>query len=122
MNRTIKYFSIVILLLILAFGIQAMGQNLVKENQKSLFDGTSLAGWELVNPTFQDLWYVKDSTIHCGDGKRTISANTYLYTTDEYEDFEFRCLFRITGDPSTGMINSGIQYRSQVHDGKMVGY
>ncbi|MBU1822006.1 MAG: DUF1080 domain-containing protein, partial [Bacteroidetes bacterium] len=51
-----------------------------------------------------------------------IPTNTYLYTEKEYQDFEFRCLFRLTGDPKTGMINSGIQYRSIIKDGKMVGY
>lgn len=30
-------------------------------------------------------------------------------TLEAFEDFEFRCLFRLTGNPSTGMINSGIQ-------------
>lgn len=88
----------------------------------SLFDGTTFSGWKLVNPEYKDLWYVKDSVIHCGDGTRTIPANTFLHTTKEYENFEFRCLFRITGDPSTGLINSGIQYRSYVEDGKMIGY
>jgi hypothetical protein len=51
-----------------------------------------------------------------------IPENTYLYTEKEYSDFEFRCLFRLSGDPKTGLINSGIQYRSQVHNGQIVGY
>ena len=51
-----------------------------------------------------------------------IPANTYLHTLKEYEDFEFRCLFKLTGDPKTGMINSGIQYRSVLEKGTIVGY
>jgi hypothetical protein len=42
-------------------------------------------------------------------------------TEKEYKDFELRCLFRISGDHKTGLINSGIQYRSEAKH-KMVGY
>ena len=42
--------------------------------------------------------------------------------TKEYGDFEFRCLFRISGDHKTGLINSGIQYRSLVQGKKIIGY
>ncbi|CAN5506449.1 DUF1080 domain-containing protein [soil metagenome] len=89
---------------------------------KSLFDGKTLTGWKTVDPADAALWSVKDSVIRSGDGVKKIPANTYLYTLKEYGDFEFRCLFRLSGDPSTGMINSGIQYRSLVEGGKMVGY
>ena len=88
----------------------------------ALFDGKSLTGWKTANPTDANLWSVADSTIKCGDGVNKIPANTFLHTTKEYEDFEFRCLFRLTGDPQTGMINSGIQYRSFVKNGDMIGY
>ncbi|WP_229252575.1 3-keto-disaccharide hydrolase [Dyadobacter helix] len=88
----------------------------------SLFDGKTLAGWKTVNPADEKLWYVKDSTIMSGDGVNKIPANTYLYTTKSYSDFEFRCLFKLSGDASTGLINSGIQYRSVVEGDKMVGY
>ena len=49
-------------------------------------------------------------------------ANTYLHTVKEYGDFEFRCLFRLSGDQKTGLINSGIQYRSLLKRGKIIGY
>ncbi|MFD2570443.1 DUF1080 domain-containing protein [Spirosoma soli] len=87
-----------------------------------LFDGKTLTGWKTLNPADKDLWYVADSLIKGGDGVRKIPANSYLYTLKEYGDFEFRCLFRLSGNPATGMINSGIQYRSLVDGGKMVGY
>ncbi len=92
------------------------------ETSVSLFDGKTLDGWKTANPDYQSWWSVADSTIRSGDGVKKIPANTYLHTTKEYGDFEFRCLFRLTGDPATGMINSGIQYRSFVKDGKMIGY
>lgn len=122
MLRVGKYLVAAILLAMMLFGIDARGQNLVSKSEKVLFDGVSLDGWDVVNPDYRDLWYVKDSTIFGGDGHQNIPGNTYLHTKEEYENFEFRCLFRITGDPSTGMINSGIQYRSQIKDGLMIGY
>ena len=85
-------------------------------NSTSLFDGKTLTGWKTVNPANQELWYVEDSVIMAGNGIDKIQENTYLYTEKEYDDFEFRTLFRLTGDPETGMINSGIQYRSIIHD------
>ncbi len=88
----------------------------------SLFDGKTLKGWKTANPDYQSWWSVADSTIRSGDGVKKIPANTYLHTTKEYGDFEFRCLFRLTGDPATGLINSGIQYRSFVKADKMIGY
>lgn len=89
---------------------------------EDLFNGQNLEGWKTVNPDYADLWYVKDSTMYGGDGTMLIPENTYLHTLREYENFELRCLFRLTGDPQTGMINSGIQYRSFIRDGMMIGY
>ena len=88
----------------------------------SLFDGKTLTGWKTVDPAQADLWFVKDSTIRSGDGVKKIPENTYLHTLKEYGDFEFRCLFRLSGDPKTGMINSGIQYRSVIEGTKIIGY
>ena len=88
----------------------------------SLFNGKSLAGWKTVNPADQGLWSVTDSVITCGDGVNKIESNTYLQTEKEYSDFEFRCLFRLSGDHNTGLINSGIQYRSKVVNGEIIGY
>jgi hypothetical protein len=96
------------------------GQKSVKST--ALFDGKTLTGWKTVDLANEKYWYVKDGIITGGDGITKIPENTYLYTENEYGDFEFRCLFRLSGDPSTGMINSGIQYRSKVQGGKMIGY
>ncbi|WP_025764247.1 3-keto-disaccharide hydrolase [Dyadobacter tibetensis] len=101
-------------------GLAAQAQSLPKS--QSIFNGRDLTGWTTVNPAKMSAWSVVDSTIRSGDGTYKIPANTYLYTTKEYADFEFSCLFKIWGDASTGLINSGIQYRSIVKDGKMIGY
>lgn len=97
-----------------------MAQSTVKA--VSLFDGKTLTGWKTVDPAHSKLWFVKDSVIRSGDGLNKIPDNTYLHTTNEYGDFEFRCLFRLSGDPKTGMINSGIQYRSILEGSKIIGY
>ncbi|GGW51787.1 3-keto-disaccharide hydrolase [Arenibacter certesii] len=88
----------------------------------SLFDGTTLKGWEVVNKENNKYWSVVDSIITGGDGISNIPVNTYLRTSDSYEDFEFRALFRLTGDHDTGLINSGIQYRSIIEGDKIIGY
>lgn len=92
------------------------------DKEISLFDGKTLTGWKVTNPADKDLWKVVDSVITGGDGTHKIKSNSYLQTEQEYGDFEFRCLFKLSGDSRTGMINSGIQYRSKVIDNNMVGY
>lgn len=89
---------------------------------KSLFDGNTLRGWKSFPKEHQSQWKVQDGLIIGGDGINKIPENIYLYSEEEFEDFEFRCLFRLSGDSNTGMINSGIQYRSKIEDGNMVGY
>lgn len=91
-------------------------------NTRSLFDGHSLSGWKALPESDNSLWSVDGGTITGGNGVDKVSRNTYLVTENEFENFEFRCLFRITGDAQTGMINSGIQYRSLIREGQMTGY
>ncbi|WP_460965694.1 3-keto-disaccharide hydrolase [Spirosoma litoris] len=123
-QRPDLYWRFLILLFILAIysghGQPLLAQSTVKA--QSLFDGKTLTGWKTVDPAHASLWFVKDSVIRSGDGVKKIPENTYLHTIKEYGDFEFRCLFRLSGDPKTGMINSGIQYRSILEGGKIVGY
>lgn len=108
------------LVLVLISSMSCYAQN---ENATILlFDGTSLGGWELVNPANGEYWSVVDSVITGGNGIINIPTNTYLRTSESFEDFEFRVLFRITGDHNTGLINSGIQYRSIIESNTIVGY
>ncbi|WP_257669944.1 3-keto-disaccharide hydrolase [Parapedobacter tibetensis] len=88
----------------------------------ALFDGETLTGWKSVDPDDGHYWSVMDSLITGGDGETPVPKNTYLRTIREYGDFEFRCLFRLSGDHGSGFINSGIQYRSKVVDNDIVGY
>lgn len=76
----------------------------------SLFDGKTLEGWESPTPK---LWKVTDGIITGGDGTTKIPHNDFLCTKKIYQNFTLRLMIRLTGDPATGMINSGIQIRSQ---------
>lgn len=118
MKRILEYRSLLCQFLMAFMCTTAFAQT----KTVSLFDGKTLNGWKTIEPADQKLWIVADSSLKSGDGVNKIEANRYLFTTKEYEDFEFRCLFRLTGDPKTGLINSGIQYRSVIEGGKMVGY
>lgn len=117
-----QFFSISFFLLTVFFFscLSAIGQNF--KNTISIFDGNSLEGWKVHPETAKDLWKVENGVIVGGDGNKKIPENTYLYTEDVYGDFELRCLFKLTGDEATGLINSGIQYRSAVVNNNMVGY
>lgn len=88
-----------------------------------LFDGKTLIGWKVAKEQNAKYWKVIDGVITGDNDGKKMPTNTYLITEKEYGDFEFRCTFRISGDHKTGLINSGIQYRSFVGDkGKMTGY
>lgn len=91
-------------------------------NTISIYDKNSLDGWNVHPSNNRNLWKIENGVIIGGDGVNKIEENNYLYTEEIYGDFEFRCLFRLSGNPTTGLINSGIQYRSQIVDGNMVGY
>jgi hypothetical protein len=116
-NRDIK---ILLLMILIFINLSVSGQGF--KNSKSTFDGKTMKGWKALPEKNQFLWKVRDSVLVGGDGVLKIAQNNYLYTTDHFEDFEFRCLFRLSGDSDIGLINSGIQYRSQIIGGNMVGY
>ncbi|MBX3240061.1 MAG: DUF1080 domain-containing protein [Chitinophagaceae bacterium] len=88
----------------------------------SLFDGKTLAGWKTIVAGDQPLWTVVDGKITGGNGIDKVKSNSYLCTEKEFEDFELRFLFRLSGDASGGMINSGVQYRSAIKGGDIIGY
>jgi hypothetical protein len=86
-----------------------------------MFDGKTLNGWKVVNSKDTSLWSVEQGAITCHNRGKLIVSNSFLQSAKEYQNFEFRCLFRLSGD--SGFINSGIQYRSNVKkNGEVVGY
>lgn len=86
----------------------------------ALFDGQTLRGWE------GDLrwWKVEDGKIVGGSKTEKVPKNFFLATTTSYKNFDLKLKLRLTGNPETGMINSGVQIRSvRLADStEMVGY
>src|SRR6266853_36235 len=76
---------------------------------KPIFDGQTLEGWEAPAPL---LWAVKDGCLTGGDGNK-IPYNDFLCTKASYSNFILHLKIKLTGDPKTGFINSGIQIRTQ---------
>lgn len=74
-----------------------------------IFDGKTLEGWEAPAPL---LWAVKDGCLTGGDGNK-IPYNDFLCTKASYSNFILHLKIKLTGDPKTGFINSGIQIRTQ---------
>jgi putative membrane-bound dehydrogenase-like protein len=74
----------------------------------SLFDGKSLDGWDY-NPA---VWRVEDGLITGGSTTEKIKANFFICTKQSYQNFELTMSIKCSGDPATGLINSGIQIRS----------
>ena len=75
----------------------------------SLFDGKTLDGWESREPK---LWKIEDGCITGGDGTK-IPHNDFLCTKKSFSNFELTLKIKLTGDPTTGLINSGVQIRTQ---------
>lgn len=74
-----------------------------------LFNGQSLDGWE-GDPRW---WRVEQGALFGGSRSEKIPKNVFLATARSYRDFDLRLSLRLRGTPNTGMINSGIQIRSQ---------
>jgi hypothetical protein len=89
-----------------AFGILVAATALAED--KSLFNGTSLDGWK-GNP---EVWSVKDGAITgTTSNEKPLQFNTFLvWQGGQPANFELRAKYKMVGN------NSGIQYRSKVHD------
>jgi hypothetical protein len=60
---------------------------------RPLFDGKTLDGWE-GNPK---LWRVEDGALTGGSLTETVTANDFLATTRDYENFIVRFKIKLTG-------------------------
>lgn len=98
-----------------AFAVAAHGQKAVP-----IFDGKTLEGWAC-NP---EIWRVENGWITGGSKTEKIRKNHFVSTEKSYRNFELTLTIRCSGDPKTGLINSGIQIRSVPYDGHthMSGY
>jgi putative membrane-bound dehydrogenase-like protein len=91
-----------------------------QETQKSisLFDGTSLEGWDY-DPA---VWRIDDGAVTAGSYEKKFPRNEFISTKKSYANFELTLKIKCAGDPRTGLINSGIQIRSARHGKGMTGY
>ena len=82
----------------------------------SLFDGTSLSGWEGDPKSFR----VEDGAIVGGSLKHPVPRNEFLCTKKAYSDFELRLKFKLLGQGA----NAGVQIRSRriPNHHEMIGY
>jgi putative membrane-bound dehydrogenase-like protein len=74
----------------------------------SLFDGKTLDGWDF-DPK---IWKVEDGMITGGSTTEKIKENHFICTKKNYQNFDLKLKIKVSGDPKTGMLNSGIQIRS----------
>ena len=75
----------------------------------SLFDGKTLEDWDF-DPK---VWRVEDGLITGGSRTEKIPKNYFIATKQSYQNFELKLTIKCSGDPKTGLINSGIQIRSR---------
>jgi len=74
----------------------------------SLFDGKTLEGWDY-DPK---VWRVEDGAITGGSRTEKVKTNYFISTKKSFHNFELKLKIKCSGDPATGLINSGIQVRS----------
>ncbi|MEP4079445.1 PVC-type heme-binding CxxCH protein [Haloferula sp.] len=90
-----------------------------KQESVSLFDGKTLEGWDFN----KGIWRVEDGAISVGSHDKKWPKNEFICTKKEYGNFELKLTIKCSGDPKTGLINSGIQIRSaRLPNGRVAGY
>jgi hypothetical protein len=80
----------------------------IRAEEKSLFDGKTLAGWE---GDTAKTWRVEDGAIVGGSLDITVPRNEFLCTTKTYGDFELKVKFKLLGDKAKA--NAGVQFRTK---------
>ena len=105
--------------LALLFALSPLLFAAVQAEPTSLFDGKTLDGWDFNSA----MWRVEDGVITGGSTTEKIKKNDFISTKKSYQNFELKLKIKVSGDPKTGMLNSGIQIRSVRADGgAMSGY
>lgn len=99
-----------VLPLLLPSTLQADPVPTIPSSAKSLFDGKSTAGWDILPGS---VWTMKDGVLTGGDGIQKIPYNDFICTTSSHSNFILQLKIKLTGDPTTGLINSGVQIRSK---------
>ena len=97
----------------------SLAQGSKERDFEPLFDGVSFAGWD---GDTTHTWRITGGAIVGGSLERSTPHNEFLATTREFENFVLQVQFKLLG--TEGMINAGVQLRSQRVPGhyEMVGY
>ncbi len=107
----LKYYPIILFLLLSSCQVQT------DNNWISLFNGTDLSGWKVLNGT---AGYIVEDDAIVGISKLN-TPNTFLATTEEYSDFILEYEAKLDDG-----LNSGVQIRSnslpEYRDGRVHGY
>jgi hypothetical protein len=80
-----------------------------KDEFNPLFNGKDLEGWVATQP---ELWSVKDGMIVGRHERDQLKNNTFLATRQKFSDFVLKLSVRLVKNAG----NSGIQFRSVIHD------
>ena len=87
-----------------------------REEEKDLFNGEDLTGWELYGT---DLWYVKDGELICESGPD--NEYGYLATEEYFDDFDLSLEFKQEANGNSGVfIRSFVQMPGQRVNGWQV--
>lgn len=98
-----RAFSILVLAV---FSLTAMPT--ARAGGEPLFDGKTLTGWDY-DPA---VWRVEKGIMTGGSLTEKIKENYFICTNRSFQNFDLRLKIKCSGDPATGLINSGIQIRS----------
>jgi len=80
----------------------------VLAEERPLFDGKTLAGWE---GDTAKTWRVEDGAIVGGSLDAVVPRNEFLCTTKAYGDFQLKVTFKLVGDKARA--NAGVQFRTK---------
>jgi len=96
---------------ILVLFIVALGTGMAHASEQlALFDGASLAGWD-VRAGEEKWWKAVDGMIVGGSLGEHVPHNTFLSTKESFDNFELSFKIRVRG--AGGFVNSGMQIRSE---------
>lgn len=112
MNDRMKYLGFIFALSCLAIPLQVFSQdsnNAVEPAVKGkgsidLLEGGSLDAWEVPSSH----WYIEEGRIIGQTGGEELKIPEWLYTRQQFSDFEFTCELKLTGDNHR---NTGIYFR-----------
>jgi hypothetical protein len=79
-----------------------------KNNEKSLFDGRTFAGW--TGDTLKT-WRIENGSLVGGSLTDTVPHNEFISTMRPYKNFILKVKFKLVG--SEGFINTGVQFNSK---------